>query len=147
IALADEAIQDYSTFDEIEEIPPSEDGSLDHLRIKNEMLNVPFFQNVTSSGPTGKIQGAVSISSRTVALGHRAGNQENIGIQDIRVEVLVRAGGISVTLQSLPAEFEADLEKRADSLAIELEIEALKEKLRGVAIIDETQLDRVLREV
>ena len=67
IALADEAFQDYSTFDEIEEIPPPEDGSLHHLRIKSEVLDVPFFQNVLSTGPTGKIQGAASFSNRTVA--------------------------------------------------------------------------------
>ena len=93
IALADEAFQDYDTFEEIEAIPPPEDGSLHHLRIKEEMLDVPFFQNVTSDGPNGKIQGAGPFSHRTVALGHRAGYQENIGIHDIRAEVLVRADG------------------------------------------------------
>ena len=93
IALADQAFQDYGTFEEIKSIPPPEDGSLHHLRIKDEMLSVPFFQNVTSNGPTGKIHGAVSYSNRTVALGHRAGYQENIGIHDIRAEVLVRADG------------------------------------------------------
>ena len=89
IALADQAFQDYSTFEEIENIPSSEDRSLHHLRIKDEMLSVPFFQNVTSNRPTGKIHGAVSFSNRTVALGHRAGYQENISIHNIRAEVLV----------------------------------------------------------
>ena len=93
IALADQAFQDYSTFENIENIPPPEDVSLHHLRMKDEMLSVPFFQNVTSNGPTGKTHGAVSFSNRTVALGHRAGYQENIGIHDIRAEVLVRADG------------------------------------------------------
>ena len=49
-------------------------------------------------------------------------------------------------LQSLPAKVEADLEMRADFIAIEQEIEALKEKLRRVSIKDETQPDRVRRE-
>ena len=40
IALADQAFQDYSTFKEIENIPPPENGSLHHLRIKDEMLSV-----------------------------------------------------------------------------------------------------------
>ena len=93
IALADEAFQDYGTFEEIEAIPPPGDGSLHHIRIKKEMLDIPFFQSVTPNGPTGKIQKAVPFSNRTVALGHRAGYQENIGIHDIRAEVLVRADG------------------------------------------------------
>lgn len=93
IALVDEAFQDYNTFEEIEAIPPPADGSLHHLRIKRGMLDRPYFQNATSDGPTGKIQGAVSFSNRTVALGHRAGYQENIGIHDIRAEVFVRADG------------------------------------------------------
>lgn len=88
IALADEAFQDYNTFEEIEAIPPPTDGSLYHLRIKTEMFDTPFFQNVTSNGPTGKIQSAVSFSSRTVALGHRAGYQENITIHSFRREIL-----------------------------------------------------------
>ena len=54
------------------------------------MLNVPFFQNVTSNRPTGKIQGAVSFSNRTVALSHHAGYQENISIHNIRIEVLIQ---------------------------------------------------------
>ncbi|KAL9106911.1 MAG: hypothetical protein Q9187_008504, partial [Circinaria calcarea] len=93
IALADEAFQDYGTFEEIEAIPPPGDGSLHYIRIKKEMLDIPFFQSITPNGPTGKIQKAVPFSNRTVALGHRAGYQENIGIHDIRAEVLVRADG------------------------------------------------------
>ena len=49
-------------------------------------------------------------------------------------------------LQSLPAKVEADLEMRADFIAIEQEIEALKEKLRRVTIKDESQPDRARRE-
>ena len=93
IALADRAFQDYATFEEIEAIPPPADGSLHHLRIKKDMLRVPFFQMVSVDGPTGKIQGAGSFSNRTVDLGHRAGYEENIGIHDIRREALVKADG------------------------------------------------------
>ena len=93
IALADEAFQDYGTFEEIEAVPPPTDGSLHHLRIKNGMLKLPFFQTATSDGPTGEIQKACAFSNRTVDLGHRAGYEENIGIHDMRAEVLVRADG------------------------------------------------------
>ena len=48
IALADHAFQDYRSFEEIEEIPPPADGSLHHLRIKKDMLRVPFFQIVSA---------------------------------------------------------------------------------------------------
>ena len=89
IALADQAFQDYSTFEEIENIPPPEDRSLHHLQIKDEILSVPFFQNVTSNRPTGKIHNAVSFNNRTVGLSHRTGYQENISIHDIRAEVLI----------------------------------------------------------
>ena len=93
IALADHAFRDYQTFEDIEAIPPPADGSLHHLRIKKDLLRVPFFQIVTADGPTGKIHGAGSFSNRTVNLGHRAGYEENIGIHDIRREVLVKADG------------------------------------------------------
>ena len=49
-------------------------------------------------------------------------------------------------LQSLPAKVETDLEERADFIAIEREIEALKEKLGRVAVKDESQPDRARRE-
>ena len=42
---------------------------------------------------TGKIQGSVSFSNRTVDLGYRARYEENIGIHDIRREALVEAEG------------------------------------------------------
>lgn len=83
IALVDRAFQDYATFEEIEVIPPPADGSLHHLRIKKDMLRVPFFQIVSADRPTGKIQGAGSFSNRTVDLGHHAGYEENIRIHDI----------------------------------------------------------------
>lgn len=93
IALADRAFQDYATFEEIEAIPPPADESLHHLRIKKDMLRVPFFWIVSADGPTGKIQGAGSFSNRTVDLGHRAGYEENIGIHNIRRKALVKADG------------------------------------------------------
>ena len=93
IALADHAFQDYRSFEEIEAIPPPADGSLYHLRIKKDMLRIPFFQIVSADRPTGKIHRAGSFSNRTVDLGHRAGYEENIGIYDIRREALVKADG------------------------------------------------------
>ncbi|KAL2044985.1 hypothetical protein N7G274_002760 [Stereocaulon virgatum] len=53
IALADRAFQDYATFEEIEAIPPLAYESLNHLRIKKDMLRVPFFRIVSADGPTG----------------------------------------------------------------------------------------------
>ena len=91
IALADDAFRDYSNFAEIEAISPSQDGSLHHLRIKKKMLQVPFFRTISVDELTKKILGAQSFSNRTVQLGHRAGYAENIGIHDIRAEVLVKA--------------------------------------------------------
>ena len=91
IALADRAFQDYATFEEIEAIPPPANESLHHLRIKKNMLHVPFFQMVSVDGPTKKIQGADSFSNRTMNLGHRAEYEENIKIHDIRREALVKA--------------------------------------------------------
>ena len=90
IALTDRAFQDYATFEEIEAIPPPANGSLHHLRIKKDMLRVPFFRIVSADGPTGKIQGAGSFSNRTVDLDHRAGYEKSIGIHDIRREALVK---------------------------------------------------------
>ncbi|MCJ1384090.1 hypothetical protein MMC17_007206, partial [Xylographa soralifera] len=49
-------------------------------------------------------------------------------------------------LQSLPAKVEADLEIRADFIAISQEIDALKDKLKQVPVNDESQLDRAKRE-
>jgi len=93
IALADNAFQDYQTFNDVEAIPPPADGSLYHLRIRKDLLRVPFFQIVSADGPTRKIHGASSFSNRTVNLGHGAGYEENIGVHDIRREVLVKADG------------------------------------------------------
>ena len=73
IALADKAFQDYNIFKKIEDIPPPENEFLYHLHIKNEMLNLPFLQNITLNEPIEKIQGVVSLSNRTITLNHRTG--------------------------------------------------------------------------
>ena len=91
IALADQAFQDYSTFEEIENISSLKDKSLHYLWIKDEMLSIPFFQNITSNRSIRKIHSAVLFSNRTVALGHHMGYQENISIHNIRAEVLIWA--------------------------------------------------------
>lgn len=72
IALADNAFQDYGSFEEIEAIPPPADGFLHHLRIKKDMLRVPFFQIVSADELTEKIHGASSFNNRIVDLRHRA---------------------------------------------------------------------------
>jgi hypothetical protein len=91
IALADNVFQDYRTFEEIEAISSSANESLYHLRIKKNMLRISFFRIVSANEPTEKIHEAVSFSSRTVDLKHRAEYEENIEIHDIRREVLVKA--------------------------------------------------------
>ncbi len=91
IALADHAFQDYGSFEEIEAILPPPDGSLHHLRIRKDMLRVPFFQIVSTDGPTRRIYKASSFSNRIVDLRHRAGYEENIRIHDIQREALIKA--------------------------------------------------------
>jgi hypothetical protein len=93
IALADDAFQDYHTFEEIFAIPPPFDRTLFELRIRKELYLIPFFQTMSPKGPTGKIQKAVSFSKRLVDLGHRAGYSQNIGFRAVRREVLVKADG------------------------------------------------------
>ena len=91
IVLTDDALRDYSNFAEIETISSFQDGFLHHLRIKKEMLQVPFFRTISVDELTKKILGAQSFSNRTVQLNHRAEYAENIDIHDIKVEVLVKA--------------------------------------------------------
>ena len=55
IALTDRAFQNYATFEEIEVISSLADGFLHHLRIKKDMLRVPFFRIVFVDGFMGKI--------------------------------------------------------------------------------------------
>ena len=43
IALANDAFQDYHSLQDIFAIPPLIAGTMHHLRIKEEMLDVPFF--------------------------------------------------------------------------------------------------------
>ena len=70
IALINQVFQDYSIFEEIENISSLEDRSLHYLQIKDKMLSIPFFQNITSNRPIGKIHSAVLFSNWTIALGH-----------------------------------------------------------------------------
>ena len=93
IALADDAFQDYHTFEEIFAIPPPFDGTLFELRIRKELHLVPFFQTMSPNGPTGKIQKAASVAKRLVDSGHRAGYPQNIGFRATRREALVKADG------------------------------------------------------
>lgn len=91
IALANHVFQDYESFEEIEKISSPADGSLHYLRIKKNMLRVPFFQIVSADEFTEKIHEAGSFSNRIVNLEHRAEYEKNIKIHDIRREVLVKA--------------------------------------------------------
>ncbi|RHZ51665.1 uncharacterized protein CDV56_103977 [Aspergillus thermomutatus] len=91
IALANHAFQDYDTFEAIEAIPPREDGLLTYIRFKEEMQDVPFFQTLSSDGPTGQIQKADSFNNRSVHRGHRAGYEANITMHAVRREALVKA--------------------------------------------------------
>ena len=90
IALTDYIFQDYKIFEEIETISPFANESLHHFRIKKEIFRVSIFQIISADGSTGKIYGANSFNNRTVNLGHRVGYEENIGIYDIRKEILVK---------------------------------------------------------
>jgi hypothetical protein len=91
IALANDAFQDYHSFEEIFAIPPPIAGTIESLRIKEEMLDVPFFQTFDTDRPTGMIEKADLFSTRTVNLGYRAGFPTNITIYCRRREVLVKA--------------------------------------------------------
>lgn len=72
IALAKDVFQDYHSYEEIFAIPPPIAGTVHCLRIKEEMLEVPFFQTFDANGPTGMIEKAGPFSTRTVNVGHRA---------------------------------------------------------------------------
>ena len=93
VALVDEAFQDYHTFEEIFAIPAPSDGTLFILHIKKKLHLVPFFQTMSSKGPTGKIQKAAVVAKRLVDSGHRAGIAQNIGFRASRREALVKADG------------------------------------------------------
>jgi hypothetical protein len=94
IALANDVFQDYHSLEEIFAIPPPIADTVDCLQIKEEMLDVPFFQTFDADGPTGMIEKANAFSNRMVNLGHRAGFPTNITIHCGRREVLVKADGM-----------------------------------------------------
>jgi len=91
IALANNVFQDYQTFEDIEAISSSANEFLHHLRIRKNLLRVSFFQIVSADESIGKIYEVDSFSNRTVNLKHHVEYEENIGIHDIRREVLVKA--------------------------------------------------------
>ncbi|KAH0542349.1 hypothetical protein FGG08_003287 [Glutinoglossum americanum] len=91
IALADNAFRDYSTLEEILAIEPPADEDLYHIEWKDDILDMPFFRTATFEGPTNKIQKSNSFSHQLVALGRRAGYEENITVHDARREALIKA--------------------------------------------------------
>jgi hypothetical protein len=94
IALANDAFQDYHSYEEIFAIPPPIAGIVHPLRIKEEMSEVPFFQTFDANGPTDAIEKAGPFNTRTVNLSHRAGFPTNITMHCGRREVLVKADGM-----------------------------------------------------
>lgn len=91
IALANHVFQNYETFEEIEVISFSANEFLHHLRIKNDMLRVSFFQIISADEFIEKIHEASSFSNRTVDLRHHVEYEKNIEIHDIRRKALVKA--------------------------------------------------------
>jgi hypothetical protein len=94
IALANDAFEDYHSLEEIFDIPAPRAGTPHALRIRKRMLDAPFFQTFDANGPTGVIEKAMTFSTRTVKLGHRAGFASNITMHCTRREVLVLADGM-----------------------------------------------------
>jgi hypothetical protein len=94
IMLVNDAFQDYHSLEEIFDIPPPIAGTVQPLRIKDDMLDVPFFQTFNMDGPTGTIEKVNVFSNRMVNLGHRAGFPTNITIHCGRRELLVKVDGM-----------------------------------------------------
>ena len=63
ISLANDAFQDYHSIQEIFAIPPPIASTVHQLRIKEEMLDVPFFQTFDANGPTSMIEKANTFSN------------------------------------------------------------------------------------
>jgi hypothetical protein len=94
IALADNAFRDYSTLEEILAIELQTDEDLCYIEWKDDILDVPFFQTMTSQGPTGKIQKSTSFGGQLVALSRQAGYEKNITVHDAQREALIKADGM-----------------------------------------------------
>lgn len=94
ITLANDAFQDYHSYEEIFAIQTPIAGIVHPLRIREDMLEVPFFQTFDENGPTDVIEKAGPFSARTVSLGHRAGFPTNITMHCRRREALVKADGM-----------------------------------------------------
>ena len=58
ITLVNDAFQDYYSKEEIFAISLLLIGTVYHLRIKKEILEVPFFQTFNTNGPIGQIEKA-----------------------------------------------------------------------------------------
>jgi hypothetical protein len=99
IALANDAFKDYHSLEEIFNIPAPRAGTTHILRIREEMLSVPFFQTFDINGPTGMIQKAMGFNNRTVDMGHRAGFGSNITTHCERREALVLADGTLIFMR------------------------------------------------
>ncbi|CZT06989.1 uncharacterized protein RAG0_12564 [Rhynchosporium agropyri] len=97
IALARGAFKHYKIADEIFELQPPQYDDHWILEQADHIKDVPVFQGATCHGPTGKIQKSSSFSKQLTNAAQRAG-MENITINDIRRETLVKANGKALVL-------------------------------------------------
>lgn len=91
IALANNVFHNYHFEKEIFTIPPPLANTVHHLRIKEKILEVPFFQRFNSNGPTGQIEKTGPSATRKVNLGHKAGFPVNLTDHCNKKEALVKA--------------------------------------------------------
>jgi hypothetical protein len=88
--IARGAFRDYSTVEELLDIPPPPKKEMYHLDWAPYMLDRPFYDSLTC-----EIEKANSFSSRLRALGHRAGYLNPTTIHDFRAEGLHLIGKLS----------------------------------------------------
>jgi hypothetical protein len=93
VALVDDIFVDYHTMEEIFDIPAPLAGTVTKIRTKPELYYVPFFQTMSSEGPTGKIRKAAVAAKQLVDAGHRAGIAENLSFRATRRVALIKADG------------------------------------------------------
>ncbi|KAJ5471000.1 hypothetical protein N7530_008357 [Penicillium desertorum] len=100
LAVADEAIQDYSSVSAILDAAnaygtgPTRNNVLEVIRFKQEALDTPVFRQYTDLGvakSTSKARGADSFGKSIVALGYRSGYSQNITIRGCRRWALMEA--------------------------------------------------------
>jgi len=87
MCVARGAFRDYTTLEEILEIPPPPKKEIHHLHWDIDVLGKPFY-----STSTGQIQTANLFSGRVKNLGHRAGYAKPPTIHDFRAEGLYLVG-------------------------------------------------------